>query len=319
MPNTIGFQDWLKILDKEYLSSFIKDGGSSIKFAVTPDELKGPLYSEMRNLCQKLNYMFVELDAATIRVHMPQDIFFDLASQVDWRLSARRLVLRVAQERKFKIEGVDPTVSNNIFATIAKINGVSPLFFFTSIIPRIQDLVFKDSGMARDFRVGMSHLCMNEDVGDGDEYGAQPILDWLTDAKTKVSSTRPFAIYTKINRTTARYFLQSSVRWVRTAGYAGTVILIDNSRVTLAKNPKDGYKYYTKTMTLDHYELLRELVDDIDRLEGTLLVVAASHQFLDDSAGGRGYGIYPALHTRVMDDVHDKNLVNPVASLVRLS
>ena len=72
---------------------------------------------------------------------------------------------------------------------------------------------------------------------------------------------------------------------------------------------------------MEHYELLREFIDGLDRLTGTLLVVVTSHDFLDDSSDrrSRGYGIYQALRTRVLDDVRDRNLVNPVASLVRLS
>ena len=64
-----------------------------------------------------------------------------------------------------------------------------------------------------------------------------------------------------------------------------------------------------------------EFVDTTDRLTGTFLVVVASSDFLEEEAGprNRGFGIYQALMTRVIDDVRDRNLVNPVASLVRLS
>ena len=43
MPNTIGFQDWLKILDKEYLSSFIKDGRFFNKVCCNPRRTEGTL------------------------------------------------------------------------------------------------------------------------------------------------------------------------------------------------------------------------------------------------------------------------------------
>ena len=99
------------------------------------------------------------------------------------------------------------------------------------------------------------------------------------------------------------------------------MILFDNSRVTVARNPKDGLRYYTRPMAMEHYELLREFIDGADRLAGTLLVVVTNGEFIDDSGDrrSRGYGIYQALRTRVMEDVRDRNLVNPVASLVRLS
>ena len=114
--------------------------------------------------------------------------------------------------------------------------------------------------------------------------------------------------------------MESALYWFKAAGYAGTVLLLDNSRVTVSPNPRDGRRYYTITMVIDHYELLRELVDSADRLSSTLLVVASNPDFLDPSERqARGFGMYPPLRTRVMNEVHDKNLINPMASLVRIS
>lgn len=319
MTNRIPLRDWLRHMDDEYLSAFIREGGASIKFAVTADELKPALHEAVAGRCQELDYVFATLDAADMRAHMPQDIFFGLARQIEWRLLARRLILRLAGDRDYEVEGIDPGASGNVFAAVADRNGIELRFFFQAILPEIQKRVSKNRGMAKDFRVAMSQLCLMENTRDRGEYDGQPVLDWLTGANTRVSSVRPFLIYTGINRNTARYFIESALHWVRLAGYAGTVILLDNSRVTLARNPGDGKRYYTRAMTMDHYELLREFIDHIDRLSGTLLVVRTNSEFLDDTTKYRGYGIYEALLTRVMDDVRDRNLVNPVASLVRLS
>ena len=37
---TIPLDTWLRFLDAEYLSTFIRDGGASVKFAVTDDDLR---------------------------------------------------------------------------------------------------------------------------------------------------------------------------------------------------------------------------------------------------------------------------------------
>ena len=97
------------------------------------------------------------------------------------------------------------------------------------------------------------------------------------------------------------------------------MLLLDSARVTLTRNPRDDFRYYTRAMATDYYELLRELIDQTDRLAGAFVLVGTNEEFLDESGGQRGFGIYPALMTRVMDDVRDRNLANPVASLVRLS
>lgn len=163
----------------------------------------------------------------------------------------------------------------------------------------------------------MSHLCLLE-ASDAVEYEGQPLIDWLTGSNTRVSSVRPFSIYNSINRTTARYFIESTLTWLKFVGYAGTVILLDNARVMLPRNPRDGLRYYSKAMAIDHYELLREFIDGTDRLTATLMIVVPTSDFLDTDHTRRGYGIYQALMTRVMDDVRDKSLVNPIASLVSI-
>ena len=320
MPNTLSLPAWLKVIDKEYLSSFVLDGGASVKFAVAPNELKADLYSEIEVRCQGLDYLLVQLDASAkaTRAHMPQDIFFSLAAQVDWRLLARRMILGLAGEHGYEVDGIFPDATDNVFEAVAQANGLDAQFVLKAIRPEIQNRIFRNPKMAKDFRVCMSHLCLQEDTRE--EYTGQPLIDWLTGDNTRVSSVRPFSIYTSINRATARYFIESALYWIRSAVYAGTVILFDNSRVTLARNPKDGLRYYTRSMAMEHYELLREFIDGVDRLAGALLVVVTSREFIDDSGDrrSRGYGIYQALRTRVMEDVRDRILVNPVASLVRL-
>ena len=319
MPNTIPIDEWLKFIDTEYLSSFVPDGGASVKFAVTPEDLKPDLDTKMETSCREMDYLFVRLDARKMRAHMPQDFFFSVARQVDWRRLARRVIRRLAADLRYSSDGISIDASDNVFDAIANANGLETQTLLMAIRQHIQDRVFKNTKMARDFRVCMFQLCLNEDTRV--DYAGQPLLDWLTGVNTRVGNVRPYSIYTPINRTTARYFIESALYWIRFAGYAGTVILLDNSRVTLARNPKDGLRYYTRPMVMEHYELLREFIDSVDRLTGTLMVIVTNRDFLDDSSGrgSRGYGIYQALLTRVIDDVRDRNLVNPVASLVRLS
>ena len=287
MPNTLSLPAWLKVIDKEYLSSFVLDGGASVKFAVAPNELKADLYSEIEVRCQGLDYLLVQLDASAkaTRAHMPQDIFFSLAAQVDWRLLARRMILGLAGEHGYEVDGIFPDATDNVFEAVAQANGLDAQFVLKAIRPEIQNRIFRNPKMAKDFRVCMSHLCLQEDTRE--EYTGQPLIDWLTGDNTRVSSVRPFSIYTSINRATARYFIESALYWIRSAGYAGTVILFDNSRVTLARNPKDGLRYYTRSMAMEHYELLREFIDGVDRLAGALLVVVTSREFIDDSGDRR--------------------------------
>lgn len=320
MPNPIPLNDWLDAVDAEYLSTFIPDGGASVKFIVAPEDRRAELAARMRERLDGKGYALVELNAATptMRAHMPQDIFFAMARQLDWRLLARRAILRLAAALNYETDSVDASLRGNVFESVAQSNGLEAQSVIREIRPEIEKHVALNYRMPRDFRAAMSHLCLNEDNRGGDEYAGQALLDWLT-GPVPISNVRQFSVHTPINRTTARYFIEAALYWVQFAGCAGTVILFDNARVTVAKNPKDGLRYYTRAMAMDHYELLREFIDGVDRLTNALMAVVTDQEFLEDSRSRRGYGIYQALQTRVMDDVRDRNLVNPVASLVRIA
>ena len=319
MTNAIPVGQWLDVIEQEYLSTFVKDGGGAVKFAVSTEEGRRSLRETLRQRSEALGYAFVELDAVTCRLHMPQDIFFGLASQVDWRLLARRVILRLLSENGLRVDGIDPNDNTNVVDAVARVLDLEADYIRDTKLDldrALQNKVFKNVKMAKAFRVAMTWLCLKET--EPGQYDGQALLDWLTGADTRIGNVSPFRIYTGINRTTARHFIESALYWLREAEYTGAVVLLDNTRVTLARNPKDGRRYYTKAMAMDHYELLREFIDGVDRLSGTMLVVATGDDFTDEQST-RGWKIYDALRTRVMNDVRAKNIVNPAAALVTLS
>lgn len=318
MTNTIGITKWIELLDREYLSDYIKDGGSAVKIAVATEESRHELSGQLRAVSEDRGYLFTRLDAISRRVHMPQDVFFGLALQFDWRLLARRVVLNLLDRRSFLVEGIDPASTPNVVGAVARANGVEPRTVLLEMRPALETEVTKNPRMARAFRIAMTHLCILEKETDvSGNYAGQVLLDWITGVNSRIGNLRQYQIHTPINRTTARYFFESALYWVRFAGYSGTVILLDNSRVTVGKNPKDGDRFYTRAMTMEHFEFLRELIDDVEQLTGSLFITMADYAFVDPQSP-RGWAIYPALRTRVMDDVRDRNLVNPSAALVRL-
>ena len=323
MPENITVSDWMGYLDKDYLTDFVRNGGATIKFAITDDELKSTVKNLLRSRGEELGYLVVEIDSENSRVHMPQDIFFAIAGQVDWRLTARKFILRLAEESNYRINDVDIRSDGNMLDAIADANNLDSSSVLLALRPKYQAKVLKNQSMSKDFRVAMTHLCQEEGTArDQIYYGGKPIIDWLTGSNTRVSSVRPFSIYNTINRTTARFFLESALYWFHDVGYTGTLILLDNSRVTVPKRLTDGSRYYTRPMVQEHYQLLREFIDSTERLTATMMLIFSTSEFLNTDSSdrrSRGMGAYPALMTRVMDDVKDRNLINPIASVVRLA
>ena len=320
--NTIALDRWLDVIDQQYLDDYVASGGASVKVAVTTDDLRKELMGAVRDRCVRRNFLSLKFDAAERRAHMPQDIFFTMAEQLDWRELARRQILHLAdQEAGLIVDGVDPSESTNIYEAIGYANGLPRNAVLRDLRPSLERGIVQNHRMAKDFRVAMAHLCLSENTADPRYYMGEPLLEWLTGRNTRIGNVRHFSVSTPINRNTARYFIESACYWIKHVGFAGTVLQFDISRVTRSRRPNDGSRYYTRAMAMEHYELLREFIDGADRLESTLILAMARPEFLETATDrrSRGFSIYQALQTRIMDDVRDRHLVNPEASLVRLS
>lgn len=316
MTASIQPAEWLRFAEQEYLGSFIRDGGSAIKFAVPFDDALRPvLFSGLAGISDRAGYLVVMMNAAETRIHLVDEIFFRTAEQVPWHILSQKVIARLAAECGYSwVDNADAP----LYQRLAERNQVDPQMLLLDLKKAIGNKVFKQHSLSRDFRVAMTHLCLAELAGGQDgEITIKVLTDWLTGHNKAVSAVKPYQIFRKINRATARYFFQSLIHWLRLAEYPGMVMLLDAQRVMLARNPRDAGFFYSKAAVLDSYEVLRQFIDGADQLEGCFIVVIPHIDFLQDHT--RGLSAYEALKFRVFDEIRDKSLVNPMASLVRIA
>lgn len=314
---TMSPETWLGFLDEEYLSNFIRAGGASVKFAVPlNDHARSDTLGGVRGQAHGAGYLVLDVSAADTRVHMIDQIFHRLAEQVPWQALCRRRLEQLANEAAFQLP--DPSDERPFAEALAAANDLEVSFVLQQARPWIEKAVFKNADLARDFRVAMTNL-MSAELNGGPEgrTTSELIVAWLTGTNKAVSAVKTYGVRSRITRTNARYFLESLLHWVRACGWAGTVIVLDLERLAAARNPRDGLNYYTKAALLDAYEVLRQFIDSTDRLASCLLTVVPAPEFLETETP-RGMGGYEALMFRVYDEVRDRDLVNPMASLIRL-
>jgi hypothetical protein len=304
-------------MEQEYLGGFVRDGGFAIKFAVPLDHnLSTDICNGLATVADRLGYQVVRISAVDTRIQLVDEIFFRTAEQISWPLLSRKVIARLAAEAGYAWAGEPANVP--LYQQLADENNVEAQMLLLDLKKQIGNRVFKEQKLSKDFRVAMTHLCIAELSGGPDGATTINVLtEWLTGRNKTVSAVKPYQIFRKINRATARYFFESMVQWVRLAGCAGVLILVDAARLMVAKNPQDQTLYYTKAAVLDTYEVLRQFIDGADRLNGCLMVVVPDTRFLEDLS--RGISAYEALKFRVFDEIRDAKLVNPMASLVRLA
>ncbi len=307
---------YIEFLGSEYLRGYVDSGGCAVKFTVADDSVASEFRDKLANEGNQSGYLVATVDATTTRVHLMEQIFFEVARQVDWdELAARALTSAVAAAGFLAPTADVPTLDE-----LAAHYKTDARELKRDVDRELQQRIFKDYDMVQEFRIGMLRLCQaafrTGQVSDA-EHGA--ILEWLRGDLRQMSALKSALIYRRIARHNARQMLFSLPHWLATNGFAGLLLVVDIRRLSVARRPpvdaRDG-QYYTRLGLLDAYEVLRELIDSTDELARCCVVVIAAPELLTDEA--RGLDAYQALKLRIFDEIRDRRRDNPFSSLVRL-
>jgi P-loop Domain of unknown function (DUF2791) len=308
-----GVGEYVDFLAQEYLAGYVALGGSAVKLITLSDEAVG------RELDKGLSalaggFLQLEIDAAGTKIHLIDQLFVALAQQVDWLALAGEMVRRVYQRAGF------PATEDLRITAVADEHDVDQAELYRSVRRELERAVLGDDGLSHEFRIAMLRLCQLR-LGRGDVTPAErdSVLGWLTGQRVPAADLRAVGLPARVARHNARPLLVSLTRWVRRTGLPGTVLQLDLERLAVARRPPAGIRdgiYYSKAATLDAYEMLRQLIDSTDDLEGLFVAAVLPTELVADER--RGIPSYGALHLRVADEVRDRRRANPYAALVRL-
>lgn len=309
--------EWLRLIDSDYLERFITGGGAAIRFAVLPDAaMAGRIAAEMDGMAARHGLLRATLDSAETRLHMIQDVFFGLARQLDWQGMAQRCMEALCRDNGYRWPSPGAQASLH---DLAAANDMDVMLMRKAVNQWLSRDIMRDTGMAQDFRIAMTRLCMDRLTDDAPGTGPiTPVLEWLRGELRAIGALREALIHTRITRHNARAMLRSLCRWVRLVGHKGVLISLDIRRLVATPPPGAEGVRYGPAAVLDAYEVLRQLIDEADHFEGVFLAVLADDAFLTGPPK-RSIECYTALKMRIWDDVKDRTRDNPLAPLVRLA
>lgn len=309
----VALTEWLDLIDREYLRTFISQGGAAVKFVVSNDARINEIGNSCAQLAERHGFVFASVNSAAVRLHMMQDIFFAVSRQIDWDADAQRFMEGLFQRKGYQWPRAAEPVE---FKEIADANQVDGTILRRELNTWLTHDLMEDANMAQDFRIAVSRLCQNRLVPAGHAGDTvAPILQWLRGDLKLISALKNDYIYSKITRHNARAMLRSLCRWLRLAGHKGLCLTIDIRQIARPAVAVGEGVRYTPGAVMDAYEVMRQLVDDADLFEGFFLVVLADHDF----TGGdpkRSIDAYTALKMRIWDDVRARAQDNPLAPLV---
>jgi len=309
--------EWLRLIEQEYLSSFITSGGSAVKFAVMPDPGTADLVSEqLDSLAKQHGLVRASLDSAATRLHMIQDVFFGIARQIDWLGLAQSFMELLFAKQAYLWPRVGEPMTIH---ELADANAVDLTIMQRDVRQWLTAGIMRDNAMAQDFRIAMTQLCLERLAPNGaDSAPVAPVLEWLRGELRTIGPLKSTSIYSQVTRHNARPMLRSLGRWLRLLGHKGLLLTLDIRRLAHVVPVGSVGVRYTPAAVLDAYEVLRQLIDEADHFEGFFLAVLADPEFVNGDAR-RSIDSYTALKMRIWDDVKAKERDNPLAPLVTLT
>lgn len=317
MTPTLESEEWLRFMRNEYLDTFVKEGGATIKYPIAlREEIIPSLRDGLIRNAEESGYLVAHVDAANTKVQMMDQIFFRIAEQIPWRIICEKVILKLAAQHGYimPLDGEKPLIIR-----IAEANHVTVETVQLSIRPLIEKNILKYYKYAKEFRIALTHLCSMILAKESDmDYMEAILMAWLTGKLRSVSDLKSYGIYNRINRTNARFMFESLLRWIRFGDYSGLMVVMDIRRLSVSRNPRNDKLYYTKAQLLDAYETLRQFMDSLERLKGFFMVVIPDIDFINEDSCSRGIGLYQALRFRVVNEIHDRERVNPMATMIEI-
>lgn len=304
--------EWLSVVEREYLSGFVPAGGASVKLAILDDAVFSPVADRLIGLGRQRAMLTAHVDAAQTRVHLMHELFFAVAGTLPWDGLVQRYLehLFAANAYPWPRPGTAMTMPE-----LAAAFAVAP-----SLLARQRDQwltadLWDDRRLAQDFRAALLRLCLSRLEPDGGEM-AEPVLQWLRGEKVPAALLRAADISVRISRTNARAMLAALCLFVRKAGAAGIMMVLDVRQLSRTA-AAEGVLRYSPAAVMDAYEVLREIIDDAEHLPGLFVAVLADAA-LATGDPRRALSQYAALQMRVWPDVRPGDRQNPVAPLVWL-
>ncbi len=313
----IGVDDYVAFVEGEYLHDYVDGGGAAVKFVVPPDDGVATAFLEtFSRRAAEAGYAVARVDAVETRVHLLEQVFFEVARQIDWDDLALAATRRAVAGAGYPA----PPDGAVTLDRLASHYGVEGRELKRDVDRQLQEQVHRDYAMVQEFRTAMLRLCQAQ-LHSGQVVDAEhaAVLDWLRGDLRQISVLKSALLFRRIGRHNARHLLFSLAHWLALNDRAGLALVLDIRRLGFARRPspedRHGH-YYTRAALLDAYEVLRQLVDNTDEMANCIAVVLASPAFLSDPP--RGLDAYQALKLRIFDEVRDANRDNPFSSLIRL-
>ena len=290
---------------ENYFAEFVPGGGAAVKVVSARDDLRPKLEREIRDAASVSGFAFASVRAERgERLHLVQWLFWAIAKQLPWDEAARRYARLVVESAGYEFDPSYRTV-----AALAEANGLDVVQMDKPIARALRTLILQNPKYSRNVKRAILALVSGAiDIDGMGKIKLAVAQAWFKGQPVELKRLKEYHISNRIARNNARNLLYEVSAWFAEAGYAGVAVYCDISDFL---GPT-----MTKGQTLDFYEIVRQLIDNVGLASNLFVLFATAPNFTTNEK--RGIRSYDALGIRLADDYYDTEHPNPLAPLVEL-
>lgn len=309
---TIGRDKWLDFAESHYLSSFIRLGGSKVK-VIVGEEGTGKTHL-LKNL---------EADS---NQNGYQTVYLSLKDK-DFKLNDltglyKAIVSRIDKERMFR--GLCQRVAAGLGYSEDQYDGVERL------LPRMVEEGLGRALAEKEFRTAVGKAFRNADFGpsftafaftivkdrmlNGTSEVSEAAWRWFKGERMERRERIALSFYEQLQKSNARYWLNSLIRMLKLSGIKGLIVLIDDCEILTSREMGSPKYFYTPNQVKDACEMIRQLIDDFELLGNCLFVFAGDETIIEDDK--RGFRSYEALWMRIRSGLVPVDRFNRLSDMV---
>jgi hypothetical protein len=303
---------WLDIMKSYCLEQVISGGGSKVKILYGgADTGKSHYLKDLMLYARRNGFFTISLDLSELEFHLTDSVAFYKAVVMELDLD---ILEKVLTTRLLVQLGYDATEFANFGGPLTdylcEMENIDKLLAKKLIRQAVHELV-NDVDLEFSFRKFLHAFA--EAVVEKDDDFKEIAAFWIRGEKIPMTHRRASSLYETLAKHNARGWLYSLIELVKFMGFKGMVITMDQFEAILPKC-ETGI-YYTPTKRNDLYELLRQLIDDLDFMRGLLVLIAGDAEIMnaDDKYGLRSYH---ALWMRIQPGFEQQPNLNIYADLV---
>jgi hypothetical protein len=298
---SVGLKPLTEFVREQYYNSYITLGGSKIKFVTgKPGSGKTHLLRLLSVDAEDCGLAAVHISAKNVWLHDFKEIYAEIFRQSGFERCLERCAAKIARELGYDYSEVP---KGQTFVDYLYSLGELDAIVKKEIRNQLRDMFIRNPRMDNNFAISCS-LLTGGILGHPqlENTNRELLFAFLGGGKDfKISALRNLGLSpAKITKFNARHMLRSLLEVLKTAGFSGAVVTVDDLEALNCATSLDIIRY-TKMRRDDVYESIRELIDEIDTLKNIMFFFAFDRVLLDDERSG--LKSYQALWMRMQNEI----------------